>query len=321
MLQSYFKIHQKEKAQGIVEFALIIPVLLLIILGIIEFGRLLFFYSSVTSASREAARFGSAVGEFGGVDRYRDCAGIRNAARSAGVFAAIADGDISIQYDDGTTLKDASCPPTANIGLADRIVVTITKGFTPIVPIVNLPAIPITSTTARTIIREVGVKGTPVPTDPPPAADTATPTVGPGPTPSNTATFTPTATATETPTPTGTATAGPTSTLAPTNTPSNTPTATNTPIPICGLEFRNFQQPSDKKITWDLYNNPNPGVLPVTIESFQLNFSTSKLSQIDFDGVTIWNGPPASPIVTINTWLGNGADRYLGVVRGRLIRR
>ena len=56
-------INKKERAQGIVEFALVLPLLLVLMLGIIEVGRLLFIYSSVNSASREAARYGSAAGE------------------------------------------------------------------------------------------------------------------------------------------------------------------------------------------------------------------------------------------------------------------
>jgi len=64
-----------------------------------------------------------------------------------------------------------------------------------------------------------------------------------------------------------------------------------------------------------LYNNPNPGVLPVTILRFQLTFPGSKLNHIDFGGVEIWDGPPASPTVYIYEadWVGNGTDRSLGV--------
>ena len=61
MLRKLSEKKERQNAQGMVEFALILPILLLVILGIIEFGRLLFFYSSVTSASREAARYGSAA--------------------------------------------------------------------------------------------------------------------------------------------------------------------------------------------------------------------------------------------------------------------
>ena len=45
-----------ENGQGMVEFALVLPLLLLVMFGIIEFGRLLFIYSAVFTSSRDAAR-------------------------------------------------------------------------------------------------------------------------------------------------------------------------------------------------------------------------------------------------------------------------
>ncbi|MDN5293987.1 MAG: hypothetical protein PWQ91_690 [Eubacteriales bacterium] len=42
------------------EFALVLPLLLLLLLGIIEFGRIFNAYLIVTSASREGARYGAA---------------------------------------------------------------------------------------------------------------------------------------------------------------------------------------------------------------------------------------------------------------------
>ncbi|GAI52994.1 unnamed protein product, partial [marine sediment metagenome] len=78
-----FERFRKKSAQGLVEFALVLPLLLLLILGIIEAGRLLFIYSAVNTASREAARYGSAAGDVGGyVAHYEDCAGIRARANS-----------------------------------------------------------------------------------------------------------------------------------------------------------------------------------------------------------------------------------------------
>ena len=46
-----------------VEFALVIPVLLLIVIGIIEFGFMFSSYLTLTNASREAARYISLGGD------------------------------------------------------------------------------------------------------------------------------------------------------------------------------------------------------------------------------------------------------------------
>ena len=49
---------RNEKGGSLVEFAIILPILLIIIFGIIEFGILLFDKAMITNASREGARAG-----------------------------------------------------------------------------------------------------------------------------------------------------------------------------------------------------------------------------------------------------------------------
>ncbi len=51
----------RERGQGLVELALILPVLLLFMLGLMEFGRILFIYTEVSNAAREALRAGAAT--------------------------------------------------------------------------------------------------------------------------------------------------------------------------------------------------------------------------------------------------------------------
>ena len=69
----------KTRAQAMVEFAIALPVLLLLLFGILETGRFLFIYSSIVTASRQAARYGAATGEgMSLVPRYR----VRKAGRS-----------------------------------------------------------------------------------------------------------------------------------------------------------------------------------------------------------------------------------------------
>jgi Flp pilus assembly protein TadG len=47
-----------EAGQELVEFALILPLLLLLFLGIIEFGRAILTYNTIANAAREGARHG-----------------------------------------------------------------------------------------------------------------------------------------------------------------------------------------------------------------------------------------------------------------------
>lgn len=153
-----------QKAQGMVEFALVLPILLLIILGIIGFGHLFFVYSSTVSASREAARFGAAVGVTGeGLPRFQDCDSIRGVAIQRGLFAGVTnDADVvAIEYDQGPdTGVYGNCPVGGtgpDVALGDRIIVTVNVQYQSIVPIVNIPSFPLTAVTRRTIIRSLQV--------------------------------------------------------------------------------------------------------------------------------------------------------------------
>jgi hypothetical protein len=48
--------HKGQRSQALIEFALISPVLLLLLFGIIDLGRAVFYYDTVTHAVREGAR-------------------------------------------------------------------------------------------------------------------------------------------------------------------------------------------------------------------------------------------------------------------------
>lgn len=261
MRSALHKTHKKTSGQGFVEFALIFPLLFLLMLGVIEFGRLLFIYSAVSSASREAARYGSAAGDnAAGTPRYLDCAGMRQAAIRIGNLAGVKDADITIEYDSGPgTDTFASCPTSEELyGGWDRVVVEVKAYYSPIVLSSQIPAFPITSRSARTIFNALAVAGTESVTSPTPRPtrtpttttsptiteiptetnmppDTSTPTNTPTPTDTPTVTQTPTETLTPTVTNTRTVTPTPTVTNTPTITPTPTDTATMTPTSIYSL--------------------------------------------------------------------------------------
>lgn len=148
-----------QNAQGMVEFALALPILLLVVYGLLEVGRLVFIYSSVITASREAVRYGSANGLINSSEQYQDCVGIKAAAQKVDFLGDIQDSNITIEYFHGLdSIPFASCPPGTVI-TGDRIKVTITASFTPIVPIVPLTAMTLRSSSYRTILGNVEVAG------------------------------------------------------------------------------------------------------------------------------------------------------------------
>jgi len=153
------------QAQALVEFSLVIVLLLVLIFGVLEVGRLLFVYASVITSSREAVRYGSVAGfnEEGNL-YYQDCTGIRNTARRLAFFQNLEDDDILIEYDTGpeTTVVDLcddlsdgtadGVDEDVNPALGSRIRVTITASFTPIVSLVPISVETISTSSSRTIM-------------------------------------------------------------------------------------------------------------------------------------------------------------------------
>jgi len=161
---------KKQRGQGLVEFALVLPVLLLLVFGVIEMGRLLFIYVAVTASSREAARYGSAIGTVpGGGPRYQDCDGMRAAAMRIGSLAGLQPVDITITYDSGpSTSTSGTCPVGGqgpfDLDLGSRVVVNVQSDYQPIAPLVNLPVFPILSESIRTIFKSIPIAtATPIP--------------------------------------------------------------------------------------------------------------------------------------------------------------
>ena len=257
--------------QSMVEFALVLPILLLITYGLLEVGRLVFIYSTVATATREAVRFGSATGKSStGVPRYQDCAGIKNTAKKIGFLIELQDSDIINSYDHGpgtTTFDTCDGDIDTDVELAnkDRIVVAVSGDYSPIVSLVPLEPFTFTSTSSRTVLMNIlivvtGLPNTSTPVVHPPTPTlTSTPTVTLTPTNTPTATwtplYTPTPSNTPTNTPTSTNTPTPTLTYTPTNTPTPTytPTPTNTPIP-CDVRHGPLEVSSDS-MSMTIYNN------------------------------------------------------------------
>lgn len=57
-----FKLKNKEQGASIIEFALVLPILIILVIGIIEFGWILTGYITITGAAREGARVASVGG-------------------------------------------------------------------------------------------------------------------------------------------------------------------------------------------------------------------------------------------------------------------
>ncbi|AEF94051.1 TadE family protein [Desulfotomaculum nigrificans CO-1-SRB] len=84
MIKQVKNFNRNQRGQTLVELALILPILIILLMGTIEFGRIFFTYLTVTHASREAAR--STVIATGKDDAY-----IRNKVLEAASWLTPAD--------------------------------------------------------------------------------------------------------------------------------------------------------------------------------------------------------------------------------------
>lgn len=289
--------------QGLVEFALVIPILLTLIFGIFEAGRAVWVYTSVAAASREAARLGSsvscqqrsAIAPYDCITPpyYLDCdAIIAQAIRMSGA-ANVTEDDVTISYDRGpSTANLGSCPIAADtVQLGDRIIVQVVGHFTPAaaMPLFTFPTFDITSETRRTIVKEVDLGSSGASGSTATSTTSATPN---GPTNTPTITLTPSTT----PTPSRTPTSGPT----------NTPTLTVTPAGVQPPIYLNVSNTQDgnncKWLIIGIRANPawtgNPGYGP----------SNYKISWVGSLSGSTWVGSNYPNDVLWETWqtLSNG---------------
>jgi TadE-like protein len=160
-----------------VELMLVLPILLLLLYGVIEVARLVFIYSSVANASRQAARYGATAGDGNGTPRYQDCEGIRDVANRSAIIVDF--DDINITYDrginsDGSQVPISGIDPNPNkdscpidhydVRNGDRIIVQISATYQPILTILPIDPMEIVSSSARTFIVSIPILGSALPT-------------------------------------------------------------------------------------------------------------------------------------------------------------
>ncbi len=95
---------RRRRGAAVVEFAIVVPLLLLMVLGIIEFGRMIMVQQILTNASREGAR--RAILEQSTADRVKTLVGEYLAGTTvSGATVAVSPGDLkSIGFGDPVTV-------------------------------------------------------------------------------------------------------------------------------------------------------------------------------------------------------------------------
>lgn len=129
--------HRRQRGQSLVEFALIVPVLLLLFMSVFDFGRAIYAFNSVSNAAREGARV-AIVDQtvVSGVPRAATEAA--NQATALGLDASDTD-DVDVQY---LTPDLGSACPSRDLGCVAQV--RVQYQFQAITPIIGSIVGPIT---------------------------------------------------------------------------------------------------------------------------------------------------------------------------------
>lgn len=143
----------------LVEFAIILPLLLLLLFGIIEFARVVTEFTTVRTAAREGARYATTVGT-PDAPHYTDCQGIIDAAQAQAVVGDVT--DVSVKWSGPDGYSFANCahdsindPDPEDILSGTEITVVVTSNFDSVLPIfeVFLDDLELTSEQTRQVFK------------------------------------------------------------------------------------------------------------------------------------------------------------------------
>jgi len=135
---------RRSRGQSLVEFSLVFPIIVLLIVGFFEIGRAVFAFNTIANAARQAVRVAT-VNQLSDVtdcdetrpieDPYEPHWSIRGCAIAAGNVLGIKTANVSVAYEapPGTTLD---CDPTLHVGCIATV--TVTYNFTVATPFINM---------------------------------------------------------------------------------------------------------------------------------------------------------------------------------------
>ena len=119
----------RSRGQALVEFALVIPIFLLVLVALFDVGRAVFAWNTLTNAAREGARMAIV---------NQDVASIKERARGQTAIVELDDPTVAVGFyqvaDDGTPDLSDTCSPVAVGCLA---VVTFEATYRPITPLIS----------------------------------------------------------------------------------------------------------------------------------------------------------------------------------------
>jgi Flp pilus assembly protein TadG len=129
----------RSRGQTLVEFALVLPIFLVVVIGVFDLGRAVFSYNTLTNGVREGARLAAVNQE---VDS------VQSRTSNQAITLGLTNADITVSYvvDDGTDPSDnAAC--ASPIALDCQVVVRASYSWSAITPLIGQLIGPQTFTT------------------------------------------------------------------------------------------------------------------------------------------------------------------------------
>jgi Flp pilus assembly protein TadG len=134
--RSMWKTERRRRGQSLTEFALVVPLLLLLVFGLIDFSRLLFTYVSVTNGARELARVVAITGPWVITDQP-DVTNTVNAFNNLTLFAGPANTLQSFNLQPGIGTIACFPSPVGDAGCGIKLSVNYTGHTITFTPLSN----------------------------------------------------------------------------------------------------------------------------------------------------------------------------------------
>ena len=137
------KTDERTRGQSLVEFALVLPIFLVLILGVFDFGRLIFFHTSMTNGAREGARLAAVNQDVSLIEE-------RIEAQTALITPTIAL-NFYVPPDDPNDQPTEPCDAVPDVGCL--VVVELEADFNAITPIIGsiIGSIEVSAATTSTV--------------------------------------------------------------------------------------------------------------------------------------------------------------------------
>jgi Flp pilus assembly protein TadG len=145
VLSSISSRRRRSRGQSLVEFAIVLPIITLVVLGLFDLGRAVFTYNTLSQAARQANR--TAI-----VDQNTDR--VKAMAIAAAPTIGLKSSNVTVCFKtEDSAQSNCASPTTDNCPSATRVIgclaiVTASMTYTPMTPVIGIfwPSIPLTST-------------------------------------------------------------------------------------------------------------------------------------------------------------------------------